>query len=328
MPNAVRREGPAERERWQLDKRRVKTRAKAVSLRILDPRGTLRAKQRYGLVIDEAAERGSGERLVVGIHGFNGGPHGTDLFLDPLREAGHACASFVYPNDQPIADSARLLSDELSGLARRQPKRRVAIVAFSMGGLVARAAIEDPRLDPGNVERLIMIATPNQGTICARYARGADLYEHVYRGRRFEPRGLLVASMLDGRGEARKDLCPDSAFLRQLNSRPRNEKVRYSVLLGEGGELNGAVAERVRSSIDTLERRSKLARVFGLKLDRLQQDLDELTEPGDGFVPVERGRLAGVEDVEILQFGHAAPFAAPADEAVKSLHEAIASRLD
>jgi pimeloyl-ACP methyl ester carboxylesterase len=316
------------REQWQTDKRRAKTRAKAASLKVLDPRGTLRAKQRYGLVIDEPAARGAGERLVVGIHGFNGGPNGTELFLEPLREAGHACASFVYPNDQPIADSAKLLSRELTALARRQPKRRVALVAFSMGGLVARAAIEDPRLDPGNVERLIMIATPNQGTICARYARGADLYEHIYRARRFEPRGLLVASMLDGLGEARKDLCPGSAFLQQLNARSRNKNVRYSILLGEGGELDVELAERVRSSIDKLERRSTLAQVLGPKLDRVRQDLQELTDPGDGFVTSERGRLAGVDDIEILRFGHAAPFGSPADEPVKSLHDAIAARLD
>jgi hypothetical protein len=133
--------------------------------------------------------------------------------------------------------------------------------------------------------------------------------------------------MLDGLGEARKDLCPDSAFLRRLNSRPRNKQVRYSILLGEGGELDLEIAERIRSSIDNLERRSTLAQVFGPRLDRLRQDLEELTEPGDGFVPVKRGRLAGVDDVKVLKFGHIAPFGDIDNSGLRPLHEAIAARL-
>jgi pimeloyl-ACP methyl ester carboxylesterase len=263
-----------DRTRLNTDKRRAKVRARMVSLKVLDPRGTLRAQQQqYGLIIDDSAGQLANRQLVVGIHGFNGGPVAMTAFLDPLRAAGRPCASFVYPNDQAIADSAALLSRELKALARREPRRRVALVAFSMGGLVARAAIENPQLDPGNVERLIMIAPPNQGTICARYSRGFDLYEHVYRQRQFEPRRFLVASMLDGLGEARNDLCPDSAFLRQLNGRPRNKSVRYGILLGKGGELDQRVVERIARSIDQLQKASTWARVFAPKLDRIRSDL-------------------------------------------------------
>jgi hypothetical protein len=197
-----------------------------------------------------------------------------------------------------------------------------------MGGLVARAAIEEASLDPGNVDRLIMIATPNQGTVCARYARGTDVFEHLYRDRRLEPRRLLVASMFDGMGEARHDLCPDSPFLTRLNAGQRNRQVRYSILLGEGGELDSNLKERLTTSMDRMEQESKLVRLFGPKLDRLRDDLDELSEPGDGVVAVRRGRLDGVEDIEVLKFGHAEGFANSNNPGVQRLHAAIACRLE
>jgi pimeloyl-ACP methyl ester carboxylesterase len=316
-----------DRARLHTDKRRASSKIRQVSLRIIDPRDKYRAQQRFGLIIDDTAQDRTDEQLIVGAHGFTGSARAMDVFLDPLRNAGFACASFVYPNDQPIADSAKLLAGELKELAQRQPNRRIALVTFSMGGLVARGAIEDPKLDPGNVERLVMIAPPNRGSVCARFAHGFDLYEHIARERQLRPRGMLVASMLDGLGEARQDLCPNSHFLRQLNARKRNPNVRYSILLGEGGELSRAQVDRMIASLDKLEQKSALARVFGPRLDRLRDELSELSQKSDGFVSVERGRLDGVDDVETFQFGHIDRFDDLEDDDIRSLHQAIARRL-
>jgi pimeloyl-ACP methyl ester carboxylesterase len=278
-------------------------------------------------LIDDNAEGRPRDRLVVGVHGFNGSASTMDRFLNPLRDAGFTCATFVYPNDQPIADSARVLAGELAGLARRQPDRRIDLVTFSMGGLVARAAIENPQLDPGNVERLVMIAPPNRGSVCARFARGFDLYEHIARSRGLAPRGMLSASMLDGLGEARQDLCPDSHFLRQLNARERNDDVRYSILLGEGGELTKDQVDRLIATIDKLEQKSTLAQVFGPRLDRLREEFGELSQKSDGFVSVERGRLDGVDDVETFRFIHTDRFDELENDSIRTLHQAIARRL-
>jgi pimeloyl-ACP methyl ester carboxylesterase len=316
-----------DRARLQSDKRRAQSKVRQVSLRIIDPRGKYRAQQRFGLVLDDAAKARDKDRLIVAVHGFTGSASAMDVFLDPLRDAGFACGSFVYPNDQPIADSARLLADELRKLARGQPNRRVALVTFSMGGLVARAAIEDARLDPGNVERLVMIAPPNRGSVCARFAHGFDLYEHIARERLHSPRGILAASLLDGLGEARHDLCPDSHFLRQLNARQRNAQVRYSILLGEGREMSDAQVNRLIASLDKLEQKSTLAQIFGPRLDRLRGEFGELSQKSDGFVSVERGRLDGVGDVETFRFGHVGPFDDLDDKDIRSLHQAIARRL-
>jgi pimeloyl-ACP methyl ester carboxylesterase len=316
-----------DRARMERDKRRAKATVRTASLRVLDPRGKLRAERRYGLMIDEGPQKAN-ERLIVGIHGFNSSAKHIDAFLDPLRDAGLSCAAFVYPNDQPIVDSAKLLSDELKALAKHDPKRRVALLTFSMGGLVARAALEDPRLASDNVEQIIMIAPPNQGSVCARLARGADVYEHLARERRFEPRRLLFAATADGLAEARKDMCPESSFLKQLNSRGRNEKVHYSILLGEGGELDAQLVGRVTSSINKLEQKSTLAQLFGPRLDQWRDDLAELAEPSDGVVTARRGRLDGVDDIIVLRFDHLDDFRDLDDPEIGALHRAILERVN
>ena len=316
-----------DRARMEQDKRRAKATIRTVSLRVLDPRGTMRAKQRYGLVFDKAPQK-TDKRLIIGIHGFNSSEKQIDAFLDPLRRADFSCAAFVYPNDQAIVDSAKLLSDELKALEKREPKRRVALVTFSMGGLVARAALEDPKLAVDNVDQLIMIAPPNHGTVCARFARGADVYEHLARDRRFEPRQLLFASTFDGLAEAGKDMCPGSTFLKDLNARGRNEKIRYSIVLGQGGELDVPHVERIILSLDKLEQKSTIAQVFGPRLDKWRDDLAELAEASDGVVAVRRGRLDGVDDVTVLRFNHLAKFRNLDDREMRALHGAILDRLN
>src|SRR5688572_24153730 len=46
-----------DRARMEGDRRRAKATIRTVSLRVLDPRGTLRAKQRYGLVFDQGPQK-------------------------------------------------------------------------------------------------------------------------------------------------------------------------------------------------------------------------------------------------------------------------------
>jgi pimeloyl-ACP methyl ester carboxylesterase len=316
-----------DRRQLSRDKDRVKARARQVSLKVLDPRGKLRSKNVFGLVLDDRDEAAPIEPLVVGVHGFNSNPALMAAFLDPLREQGFACGQFSYPNDGSIADSSRLLSRDLKSLKNRKPDCKVAIVAFSMGGLVARAAIEDSVLNPGNVDRLIMIAPPNHGSVCARWAHGLDVIEHVVVRRQLKPRHLLVAALADGTNEAQNELRPDSRFLRELNERERNKNVRYSVLLGEGGELSQEQVSEINEWITKLENTSSLVRTFGPKLDACRAEFAELCEPGDGAVTVRRGRLDGVDDVELFRFNHWSKFTNSSDPDIAAVHAAIARRL-
>src|SRR5262249_34274874 len=139
-----------------------------------------------------------------------------------------------YSSDRSIGDSAALLSQELLHLAHEQPARKIALLTHSMGGLVARAAIEDAALDPGNVSQLIMIAPPTHGTSCAYLALPAELLGHSAGSRDCSLAHLILTGIENSLSEARDDLKPDSAYLQALNNHPRNPNVRYTVLLGTG----------------------------------------------------------------------------------------------
>ncbi len=285
--------------------------------------------QRYGLILDDDWQCAPAHRpVVILLHGFNSGPDQNAALMKPIHAQRFACGAFVYPNDHTISRSACLLSGELKAFARRYPERRIALVCHSMGGLVARACVEDSALDPGNVERLIMIAPPTHGTLVAHFAVGTDLYEHWLARKSGGPWRRVRDSVIDGLGEAATDLCPDSEFLAELNGRPRNPRVRYSLFLGTGGCLSDAQVAWVRESLC-----EKLAKVPGgdgsaKRLENILSDVDELVEgKGDGIVAVKRGRLDGVADTHIMPFGHMAITGEPYDETVRAFQQTVLQRL-
>lgn len=286
--------------------------------------------EKYGLRLDDDWQQAPAHRLVVIlIHGFNSSRKQNLAILKPIHDARFACGTFAYPNDHAIAASAELLSRELRQFRARYPERRVALVCHSMGGLVARACIENPSLDPGNVARLIMIAPPTHGTVVAHFAIGTDVYEHWIARRDGGPWRRMRDSVIDGLGEAADELCPESDFLCELNRRPRNPRVMYSNLLGTGARLNDAQVLWIRESLC-----ENLAKVPGVgggaeRLDAILADIDELVEgKGDGIVAVKRGRLEGVSDTLVLPFGHMAVTGEPdGDKVLCEVQRAVLQRV-
>jgi pimeloyl-ACP methyl ester carboxylesterase len=263
-------------------------------------------RTRFGLELDAGWQKTPVEKgLVVFIHGYQSLPERHSDILKDVRAAGIPCALLRYPNDQPLDKSAALLAQELRSVAAAQPHRQITILALSMGGLIARAAIENSALDPGNVVRLLMVATPNQGSRMAQFTVGADLWEFLVRRRDGSLTKRLYASVEDGLGEAAEDLRPDSDFLRTLNARKRNSKVQYALFLGSGGPVDEKSLERWRERSLQMSERSHTVRFIIDEIGHSLEDLDEiLVGKGDGAVAVERGRLEGVEDTTLFAFRH------------------------
>ncbi len=283
----------------------------------------------YGLKMDEHWDLAPADKpVVILIHGFNSSPERNGALLVPIRDAGFPCGTFAYPNDHTILTSAQLLSNELRQFAQRYPERRVVLVCHSMGGMVARACVEDALYDPGNVDRLIMIAPPSHGSMIANFAVGSDLWEHWLSRKSGGPWTRCRDSIVDGLGEAADELCPDSDFLHELNARQRNPRVRYSILLGTGALLSDAEIDWIRQSVC-----KELAKVPGGEgsAERLQlilDDIDELVDgKGDGVVAVKRGRLEGVSDTVTMPFGHLAVTGEANDDVLRSVHAAVLQRI-
>jgi hypothetical protein len=197
-----------------------------------------------------------------------------------------------------------------------------------MGGLVARACVESALYDPGNVVRLIMIAPPTHGTVLAHFAAGTDLWEHWFSRRSGGPWRRMRDSVIDGLGEAADDLCPNSAFLHELNGRPLNPEVRYSILLGTNGCLEEPQAVWIRDSVCDQIAKLPGGDASAERLSTLLSDIDELVEgKGDGVVAVKRGRLDGVADTLILPFGHVSVTGEPRDDVRKHVQQAVLERV-
>jgi pimeloyl-ACP methyl ester carboxylesterase len=289
---------------------------------------------RYGLQLDDNWRAMAAEHpalpLVVMIHGFNSSPARNAAILEPIRAAGFPVAVFAYPNDSDIAESAALLSHSLENLAAAHPEMRVAIVSHSMGGLVARACVEDAALDPGNVVRLVMIAPPTHGSYLAHMSFGTDLWEHWLARRHGSMWRRWRDSVNDGLGEASDELVPGSPFLVQLNARPRNPRIRYAIFLGDHAPIKEYQVNALRWAVRRTGRIERLEPMTD-STDRVLADMEELVDgKGDGVVAVKRGRLAGVDDVVVLPVDHFSctdQVGSRSDDAVQQIHTELLARL-
>ena len=241
----------------------------------------------------EPRRRGS----VVLVHGLDDPGKVWRSLAPMLFDQGFDVWLMQYPNDQPIAESAGLLFEELKGLSDRGIDR-VSIVAHSMGGLVSREMLTRPVPPYGasareglvpEVTALIMVGTPNHGSPLARIRVLAEARDQLTRLAKGE--GSWLGGILDGAGEAKIDLLPGSRFLADLNRRAHPEGVDMLIIAGVAspwseGEIDRWVDERRREAPE--DQQSGLSDL-GASLVSLTRGL------GDGLVSVESSRLEGVD---------------------------------
>lgn len=286
--------------------------------------------EKYGLRLNDDWSRADSSRPVaILIHGFNSTSKQNAALLAPIHDAGFPCGTFSYPNDYMIRYAAQLLSSELRRFHLQYPNRRIVLVCHSMGGLVARACVEDSLYDPGNVERLIMIAPPTHGTVLAHFAVGTDAWEHWLSRKDGWPWQRVRDSIVDGLGEAACDLCPHSEFLTELNSHPLNPRVRYTVLLGTGAQLSESQLDWIRDSVCRAVAKMPGGTATAEDLNKFLSDIDELVDgKGDGVVAVKRGRLNGVADTIVMPFGHLAVTGAATTDLIHNVQHAVLVRVE
>ena len=244
-----------------------------------------------------ASSRGT----VVLVHGLDDPGKVWRSLAPELHEQGFDVWLMKYPNDQPIAESAGLLFEELKGL-RERGVGRISIVAHSMGGLVSREMLTRPDVPYAEAARegtvpevaaLIMVGTPNHGSPVARFRALAEARDQIARVEKGEASWL--GGILDGAGEAKIDLLPESRFLAELNGRPRPEGVEMLIISGVAspwgeGEIDEWI-DGLREDAD--EDQTK-------RLDELANNLLSMTRGlGDGLVSVESTRLEGVEHLTV-----------------------------
>jgi pimeloyl-ACP methyl ester carboxylesterase len=242
---------------------------------------------------------------VILIHGLDE-PGKVWINLAPaLAGKGFLVWIMTYPNDQPITESAQFFLNQLE-LHNLSGTGSIAIVAHSMGGLVAREMLTAPMLSYATraangelpvIEQLIMVGTPNHGSGLAQFrifTEVRDQWTNLFKGNYHWLHGII-----DGAGEAGIDLIPDSKFLQELNSRPLPGQVNMLVIAGE-------MSQKQRNDIEDF------ARDLGGKFSEDTRDtvkqmknmfLEATQQVGDGLVSVNSARLPGVP-LKIVQGTH------------------------
>lgn len=260
------------------------------------------------------AASASPPRILVTIPGLHGVEESAEIMAKELhRRTNLPAAVFAYPNDGPIAESGEQLHKELMAFHQQYPRSRITLVTHSMGGLVARSALEPPEhrgsrsiVSQLGVDRLIQVCPPNHGSLLAEYAPLLEGFEQFYRlvNRGGTRERILLRMIADGFNEASDDLLPSSPYLAEINKYDRNPEVQYTILSGDAGPLKPGMTQLMQGAW------GKVATFFNgpLNLDEKVQaviECDELQQGrGDGVVTVESSRLAGVVDFSLLDIHH------------------------
>jgi predicted alpha/beta hydrolase family esterase len=247
------------------------------------------------------------------VHGLNSSSGGFVHMIPWIEEAGYGVVFYDYPYNRPIAESCAAFARDWVAFRKRAGEHRPwAILAHSMGALLARSLIEDDATWAGDVSSLIMIAPVNGGSQLARMQTVLQLIDGL-QSIRSKKTSRAMAHLSEGTGQAAQDMLPGSPLLAELNRRPRRRGLAYHIVAGDVGFLTREDRARIEARVDLVHRNAgifgRLAQVATADLPEL---LDELTDgTGDGCVTVDRTRLDGVPDHVVLHANHAELIRAP-----------------
>lgn len=250
---------------------------------------------------------------VCMVHGLNSSSGGFVHMIPHLEEAGYGVVVFDYPFNQGLDESCEEFRADWRAFREQAGERRPwAVLAHSMGALVARSYVEGAGRDAGDVDSLILIAPVNQGAHVARLQPVLQLvnkFSAVKRGRTTQ----ALAELAQGPGRSADDMLPGSAFLKKINAQPPNETVPCHIIAGDIGLLAAEGREKIEDQIDLMTRNAgPLALLTRAAIGEVAPILDELTDgTGDGAVTVESTRLPGAPEPVVLAANHAELIRAP-----------------
>jgi triacylglycerol esterase/lipase EstA (alpha/beta hydrolase family) len=139
-----------------------------------------------------------GHPPLVFVHGLGGGRGDFLLMAHYLRLKGRKRSYRIkFPKGQSIEEMAASLAKFIREVTKATRQKKVDLVAHSLGGLVARAAVIEHRLH-ASVKTLVTLGSPHRGTHPARYLHSKII----------------------------KDLRPESLYLKKLNKKRWPKKVR------------------------------------------------------------------------------------------------------
>ena len=129
-----------------------------------------RRRQSYGMKALASYRPNDPRRPTVClVHGLNSSSGGFVHVVPHLEQAGYGVVVYDYPFNQRLEDSCSQFRTDWQAFRKQAGETRPwAILAHSMGALVARSYVEGDDQAAREVASLIMIAPVNQGAHLAR----------------------------------------------------------------------------------------------------------------------------------------------------------------
>lgn len=235
------------------------------------------------------------EPLVVLVRGFAGRDSTWDALRAALDVRGGrmAVGEFRYTVAPPLDQVAR----DLAQAVKEFPGRPVYLVGHSLGGAIARLAVEDPALDPGPVKLVVSLGSPADDALLAPLEEGLAAAEHALGRERVGRRWVPVRAIL---GTLRTRLARNRRALRRLAERPRNGEIEVHAIVGTRAPLPPVVAELLRRTVDVgasmLPAGSPLTPVVKASIPPIAS-LE--SGAGDGVVSHASSAIPGIDPVRI-----------------------------
>lgn len=172
------------------------------------------------ITLKDLSEITSKDKVLLFIHGWTSSPiacwSSFITGLDPLvKEAGYTkYLTMGYNTSMPIEKNGELLSLYLQNKLNRA---KIDIVAHSMGGLVARSALEN--YGKGDlVQNLITLGTPHKGSPMAIIKYGLETFSSAVLKEygELDEYGRFVIKMYNDGSQGFQDLYTESDFIKRL----------------------------------------------------------------------------------------------------------------
>jgi pimeloyl-ACP methyl ester carboxylesterase len=186
------------------------------------------------------------------------------------------------------------LGEALAARLRREPAKRVMLVAHSMGGLVSRAALG--MAGTARVERVVLLGTPNFGSFAAVQAlRGTYAVVRKIASLSQEHSAEWLAEQVFNRFPSLYHLLPPPGYCADLDLFDPAEWPQSGP--GPRRRLLAAAATRARPLAAADERFAVIAGVNQETVTAVARRRDDfvytITRNGDGTVPTEQALLPG-----------------------------------
>lgn len=197
----------------------------------------------------------SANKILLLVHGIIGNTFSMAKAVQSLFESEQysLILTFDYENlNTPIEEITEKLDQKLTEIGLgQQDKKRIDVIAHSMGGLVMRQLIERNRNKQHFVDRLLLFGTPNGGSTFSNLVKVRDTLLGIltivastseYLAQPLTPFLYAVNGMLGGSkivSTTLEQLDKDSIFIKGLQFNEKAPGTAYHIIAGDFQENNG-----------------------------------------------------------------------------------------